>query len=92
MVADPQVESIPEVQDDVTLTWQDYLLTNTNAAQGSSAVTTKATTEANRYRVQVSTVPNFQSLLDNVLVDQRQFTSYGEHLSRGQRLLAGPGH
>ncbi len=82
-MTDPQVDPIPEVQDDVTLTWEDYLLTNTNAAQGSSAVATKATTEANRYRVQVSTVPNFQTLLDNVLVDQRQFTSFGNTYPEG---------
>ncbi len=71
------------VQDDVTFTWDDYLLTNTNAIQGDSALATKAGTEAREYRVQVSSDPNFQSTIENVLVDQRSFTSFANTYPEG---------
>ena len=71
------------VMDDVTFTWDDYLLTNTNAVQGDSALPTKAGTEAREYRIQVSVDPNFQSTIDNAVVDQRSFTSYANTYPEG---------
>jgi len=70
-------ESTPPVlADDVTLTWQDYLQTNTTAPQGSSELAARARTEARTYKVQISTTSTFQSLLDSAEVDQRSYTTY----------------
>ena len=76
--------AVPVVQDDVTLSWQDYLASNTAAPQGETPLVTKSTTEARKYRVQVSTDPTFQTgLLDNVDVDQRSYTSFGQTYPEG---------
>jgi large repetitive protein len=64
-------------EDDITLSWSDYLNTNTIASAEDTAVPTPARIEARRYRVQVSTDPNFQTgFLDDEEVDQTSFTSF----------------
>lgn len=57
------------VQDLVTFEWRDYLDTNLDAPGG-------ATQEAERYRIQVSTVADFASLLDTQTVDQTTYTPF----------------
>jgi large repetitive protein len=70
--------------DDITLSWSDYLTTNTNASAADTSVPTPARIEARRYRVQVSTDPNFQTgFLDDVQVDQTSFTSYANTYPEG---------
>lgn len=70
--------TVPEVSDDVTLEWRDYLTTNRTAAQGSSELTTKATQSAREYQVQISTDTTFSpaTILDDEIVDQHSFTSF----------------
>jgi hypothetical protein len=70
--------TVPEVSDDVTMTWLDYLETNDVAGQGSSELSTKATQPAREYQVQVSTDTTFSAstILDDKLVDQHSFTSF----------------
>jgi large repetitive protein len=63
---------------DVTLSWDDYLATEQSPG-GQAADTvlgTPATTGPLYYRVQTSTDPNFQSLIDDIFVDQTTFTSF----------------
>jgi large repetitive protein len=70
--------------DDITLSWSDYLTTNTTASAVNTAVPTPARIEARRYRVQVSTDPNFQTgFLDDVQVDQTSFTSFANTYPEG---------
>jgi hypothetical protein len=74
---------VPVESDDVTLSWKDYLETNTQAPQGSSQLTTKSGQAAREYEVQVSTDDTFASLLDNQIVDQRRFTTFGNTYPEG---------
>ncbi len=54
--------------DQVTFTWQDYLRTN-------DAATPRNTQEAKQYRIQVSTVADFSTLVDEAVVDQTTYTA-----------------
>ena len=64
------------VSDDVTLRWNDYLSTNADGVEAHSDSTgVSPRQEAQRYRVEVSTVPNFQSILDSATVDQTTYTA-----------------
>ena len=70
--------TVPEVSDDVTLRWRDYLETNDTAAQGSSELATRATQSGREYQVQVSTDTTFSvnTILDDEHVDQHSVTSF----------------
>jgi large repetitive protein len=70
-----------EVADDVTLTWQDYL--RTNLANPDQTTGVPARVEAERYRVETSVDPNFQSKLESVVVDQTTFTSFSTTYPEG---------
>lgn len=62
--------------DEVVLSWHDWLA-RPGASNGSTPLTATApTTEALYYRVQTSTTSTFTSLLDNVVVDQTSYTSF----------------
>lgn len=68
--------------DTVTFTWRDYL--ETNLLPGKADVTgVNARTEALQYRIQVSSVPNFQTLIDDQVVDQRTYTSFTKTYPEG---------
>lgn len=73
----------PVVQDDVTLSWTDYLHTNQTAAPGATALDSAPTQEAREYEVQVAADPTFATLLDSEAVDQRKFTSYAATYPEG---------
>ncbi len=66
-----------DVCNDVTLSWDDFMDTEQSASTADTVLKgSTATTEAQYYRVQTSTDPNFQSLIDNITVDQTTFTSF----------------
>jgi hypothetical protein len=72
------------VENDVTLTWTDFLETNSTGAAGTVDDTgVKARISAMHYRVEVSTVPNFQSTIDSVEVDQTTYTAHTETYPEG---------
>jgi hypothetical protein len=62
------------VQNLVTFEWADYLATN----QGDGV-----TQEAQRYRIQVSTVADFATTIDDKTVDQTSFTPYDRTYPEG---------
>ncbi len=74
---------VPVKSDDVTLEWQDYLETNTQASQGSSQLATKAAQAAREYEVQISSDDTFANLLDSQVVDQRRYTSFSTTYPEG---------
>lgn len=67
--------SAQTVQDDVTFEWVDYLRTQQTADVSAESVSARATSEARRYEIQVSSDPNFTTFLDNTVVDGTSFTS-----------------
>jgi len=69
-------QSPATVSNDVTLTWQDLLATESTADTSDTALTPPARTEAYQYRVQVSTTPDFTQLVDDAIVDQTTYTAY----------------
>jgi hypothetical protein len=71
------------VSNDVTLSWQDLLVTEANAATTNTALTPPARTEAQQYRVQVSQTPDFTQVIDQAVVDQTTYTSYGTTYPEG---------
>lgn len=65
--------------DDIKFSWRDFLDTQdeqTAEELGESAIDVPARVEARWYQVQVSADSNFQSLLEDVKVDQMSFTSF----------------
>jgi hypothetical protein len=64
------------VQNDVHLSWQDYLTSEAGADSSDTSLQTPARTGPKQYRVQVSTTPDFSTLVETALVDQTSFTSY----------------
>jgi hypothetical protein len=64
------------VQDLVTFEWTDYL--ETNLADASMP-----TQEAERYRIQVSTVADFATILDDKTVDQTTYTPFDRTYPEG---------
>ena len=71
------------VQDDVSLSWEDFLATQASADTSDTVLTTPARTEALSYRVQTATDPNFQSIIETTVVDQTTFTSYATTYPEG---------
>jgi hypothetical protein len=70
------------VADDVTFTWSDYL--DTNQSPGNLDGTGVAPRiEAQKYRVEVSDDPNFQTTLEKVDVDQTTYTSFAKAYPEG---------
>ena len=74
-----------DVCNDVTLSWDDYLATEQSPASqaAETVLSTPATTGPRMYRVQTSTDPNFQSLIDDLTVDQTTFTSFDHTYPEG---------
>ena len=69
--------STPAVAHEVTFRWRDYLETLTTHDAALESVQSPARTEARHYRVQVSSDPTFvTNVFDNLLVDQKSFTSF----------------
>lgn len=65
---------------EITFTWRDYLETNQDpdaypVSDPSGVHDVAPTVEAKQYRVQVSADPNFQTYLEQAVVDQTTFTS-----------------
>lgn len=58
------------VADAVTFSWRGYLLTN--AAQAAAA---RSRVEAKQYKIDISTSPTFQTILDTATVDQTTYTA-----------------
>jgi hypothetical protein len=72
------------VSNAVTLSWKDYLATNSDATPGKLDETgVSSRIEAKQYRVELSTTPNFQSLFESATVDQTTYTSYGNTYPEG---------
>jgi hypothetical protein len=71
------------VQDDVSLSWEDFLATQAAADTSQTVLSTPARTEALSYRVQTATDPNFQSVIETSVVDQMTFTSFGTTYPEG---------
>ena len=70
----------------ITFTWRDFLDTNQDATtlgNHSGADSVEPDVEAQTYRVQVDNDPNFQSPLDEVLVDQMTYTASGTTYPEG---------
>ncbi len=81
---DPGPPNRAVCQNDVTLSWEDYRTTEKdNAGDTDTPLAAPARTEARSYIVQTSTDPSFQSLLDNIEVDQTTFTSYATTYPEG---------
>ena len=64
------------VEDLVTFTWTDYLATNQDLAPAVDQ-------EAKSYKIQVSTVADFSSILDTATVDQTTYTPYSKTYPKG---------
>ena len=64
------------VEDLVTFTWTDYLATNQDLAPAVDQ-------EAKSYKIQVSTVADFSSILDTATVDQTTYTPYSKTYPEG---------
>ncbi len=58
--------------DTVTFSWRDYLRTNT---AGDTGPLVHTSVEAATYRIQVSSSPTFQQILDSAVVDQTTYTA-----------------
>ena len=79
------------VANDVMFTWQDYLCTNQVQVVSpdvdedcvGAEQSTDPDVEAMTYRIQVDDDPNFQSLLDNAVVDQSTYTAFGNTYPEG---------
>ena len=74
------------VANDVTFTWQDFLCTNqgvVDQACTGAEQSADADVEAMQYRLQVDDDPNFQSLLDETVVDQTTYTAFGRTYPEG---------
>jgi hypothetical protein len=81
VTTDPQHPAT--VSNDVTLSWQDLLATEANAATTDTALTPPARTEAQQYRVQVSQTPDFTQVIDSAIVDQTTYTASGSTYPEG---------
>jgi hypothetical protein len=71
------------VSNDVTLTWQDLLATESTAETTDTVLTPPARTEAYQYRIQVSQTPDFTQVIDEAVVDQTTYTAYGTTYPEG---------
>lgn len=61
--------------DTITFEWNSYLDTNLNGPGHLDATLVPSRIEARQYFVEVSTVPNFQTLVDSATVDQKTYTA-----------------
>ncbi|HVF54026.1 MAG TPA: hypothetical protein VNC78_10560 [Actinomycetota bacterium] len=64
------------VENQVTFTWRDYLATNQSANP-------PGTDEAATYKIEVSTVADFATILDSAIVDQTTYTASGTTYPEG---------
>lgn len=77
-----------QVADDVTFTWDDYLVSQAVVddpldPDTGTPLNTPSGTEARNYRVQTSTDPNFTTGVTTTAVDQRTFTSFADTYPEG---------
>ena len=79
---DPDYPGAPECLDDVTLSWQDFRISQEADDPGNPLVA-HSRTEAQSYRVQTATDPNFNDVIETVRVDQTTFTSFDETYPEG---------
>lgn len=73
---------------DITFIWQDYLCSNQGVVSldaESSCVGSliDPDVEASQYRIEVDDEPNFQSPIDNAVVDQTTYTAFGSTYPEG---------
>ena len=69
---------------DITFSWQDYLATNQDPANVTSATGEQSNQAAMSYRLQVSTNPSFTAIVDDVTVDQTTYTAFDRTYPEGQ--------
>lgn len=79
---DVKVHADARVQDDVTFRWRDFLETNLDPAN-VDGTGQQARVEARQYRVEVSKVPTFQTLVDKIDVDQTTYTAFSKAYPEG---------
>jgi hypothetical protein len=73
------------VANEVALSWRDYLATNTSGLPEAVDTTgVQPQVEARAYRVEVSTDPNFQTVIEsNTVVDQATYTAFASTYPEG---------
>jgi len=69
---------------EVTFSWQDYLATNQDPSNVTTATGEQSTQSAMSYRLQVSTNPSFSALVDDITVDQTTYTAFDKAYPEGQ--------
>jgi hypothetical protein len=69
---------------DVTFSWQDYLATNQDAANVTTATGEQSGQAAMSYRLQVSLNASFTNIVDDVTVDQTTYTAFDKTYPEGQ--------
>lgn len=83
---DPDPTNTHPIANEITFSWRDYLATNFDAANGSDKrdeVGQNGGVEANYYRIQVSTTPNFSGTTWQDDVDQTTYTEYSNTYPEG---------
>jgi hypothetical protein len=70
----PLSQSDPDPNRQLTLSWADYLKSSTTPTDGSGGAADPASQEAKQYRLQVSNVADFSTLLDTQVVDGTSYT------------------
>jgi hypothetical protein len=70
-----------QLSDQVTFTWQDFLARNQEVRAFGGL---DATQEARQYRIQVSTVNDFATKIDEAVVDQTTYTPFNKTYPEGQ--------
>jgi len=71
------------VQNDVTLTWDDYLDSQSTGIDSGTPLNTPGQVEAAWYRVQTSPDPGFNTNVTTSVVEQKTFTAYASTLPEG---------
>ncbi|GAA1926188.1 hypothetical protein GCM10009815_20820 [Nocardioides marmoribigeumensis] len=70
--------TVPTIPDEINFSWKDYKATNWDdpSASEMDSVDEKGRLEARTYRVEVSTTPNFSTVVETRDVDQTTFTAF----------------
>ena len=71
------------MQNDVTLTWNDYLDSESTGADPDTILTTPGQDEAEYYNVQTASDQNFVQNVTTTKVDQTTFTSFADTYPEG---------
>jgi hypothetical protein len=72
-----------QVQDDVTLTWDDYLVSESTGTDANTILSTPGQVEADHYNVQTAGDVNFTTRVTTTSVDQTTFTSFADTYPEG---------